>query len=131
VYFGQTFKYPNFGDNSILAKLDHALSNILTTPLSLSHNHMHILGDKQTHSTKYISHHACIFFIQIFVPPKYYKDTPSNHHNAPSSTSTPLWSDLTIAAAPLHLSLVLGRRSLQDFYFNTKILLQQPLSLPL
>jgi hypothetical protein len=44
VYFGQTFKYPNFGDNSILAKLDHALSNIITTPLSLIITHAHPWG---------------------------------------------------------------------------------------
>jgi hypothetical protein len=31
---------------------------------------MHILGDKQTHSTKYSYHHACIFFIQNLCPSK-------------------------------------------------------------
>jgi hypothetical protein len=37
-------------------------------------------------------------------------ETSPNHHPAFSSTFTPLWSPCTVAAAPLHCPLVLGRR---------------------
>jgi hypothetical protein len=108
VYLGQTFKNPNFGDQSKLERLDHAITNFLKTPLWCINLFLFLETKKPSSHNWALLMHAS-FSYQILSHQALQKHTP-NHHNDPSSTFTPLWSSCTVAATLSHCPLVFGRR---------------------